>query len=100
MRRVLLSAPGEGGEEMNRRVHSEKRERKFANYTNEYRFLNTSNLSGKNTSREARPVGRKGLEGCEAATARSAGAGAIAQPRKARFFAQQKMRTIVLKQPP
>jgi hypothetical protein len=31
---------------------------------------------------------RKGLEGCEAATARSAGAGAIAESRKARFLAR------------
>ena len=31
---------------------------------------------------------RKGLEGCEAATAQSAGAGAIAEPRKARFLAR------------
>jgi hypothetical protein len=34
------------------------------------------------------PWARKGLEGCAAATARSAGAGAIAKPRKARFFWQ------------
>jgi hypothetical protein len=38
-----------------------------------------------------------GLEGCEAATARSAGAGAIAESRKARFFCRpvdgKKMRT-------
>ncbi|MDR1625995.1 MAG: hypothetical protein LBT33_05585, partial [Spirochaetia bacterium] len=37
--------------------------------------------------REAqKPVGRKGLEGCEAATAQ-AGAGATAESRKARFAA-------------
>jgi hypothetical protein len=35
------------------------------------------------------PWARQGLEGGEAATARSAGAGAIAQPRKARFFPQE-----------
>jgi hypothetical protein len=33
---------------------------------------------------------RQGLEGCEAATARSAGAGAIAESRKARFFYEVK----------
>jgi hypothetical protein len=32
---------------------------------------------------------RKGLEGCGAAPARSAGAGAIAEPRKARFPARR-----------
>jgi phosphoribosylanthranilate isomerase len=41
-------------------------------------------------SRETAPgtKPRKGLEGCEAATAHSAGAGALAEPRKARFPAR------------
>jgi hypothetical protein len=39
------------------------------------------------TRTRCRWCARKGLEGCEAATARGAGAGAIAESRKARFFA-------------
>jgi hypothetical protein len=53
------------------------------------REIASGNFAGLLLRAWGEPLGaRKGLEGCEAAPARSAGAGAVAESRKARFLAR------------